>query len=893
MAAISQRTVGLIGGVSQQPDSLMLPGQLRECDNYYPDPTFGLLKRPGTQFIRRLENTSNGGSWFFICKGLDEKLLLQITNNGVVKVWDAQSGIQQTVNSLSGSSTTYATHIKPFDLEVLQINDYIFVLNRTVKVTDGVTTAPAQNPYGYVTLATIAYDTTYKIVLDGTSFTYNTPTTSGSNLNASTIINGLVSAINANPAYVATGVANYIHIRRANNADFSIEASGSLSGTGLVAYKGIVDGVQDLPKQFLNNTVIQVAGSRETNGDDYYVKFETSNNGAQGAGVWAETTQPGVNLGVNPATMPHALIREANGTYTFRELSETAANSYVLSTTVSGIPSAVSVTSNGTARWIVGQTFPVYGGSGINLKLEVTSVSAQNQITGIKIARAGQGYTASNVVTNKEGDSFTITAVGSATISGSTWATQYWSQRTVGDIDTAPSPSFVGETISGISFFKNRLILMSRENIVCSQAGEFLAFYPSTVITVVDSDPIDISAGSTTRVAFHHALQQSNGLLVFADNAQYILQTRTEAFAPSTAELNLISSFSHTVDVKPLDLGSTVVVVEENQTSIAVNELTVSLDSNPLKKELSKLIPSYIPNGLTLVTNSLSASLFGFISKQEPDALYLFRYYTQDQERLIASWFKWTFPTDILLVDFHEDEIFIVLSADDGPVLCRMELLTETPGGAILFEDKYIDLRMDLFDYNPAKAYVSATDETKIFFKEGANIASAQPCVVKISANDNATVEYPQMQYNAAAPAGQKYYVLIEGDQTAEQYALGYRIVSTARFPGFYVKREKISDELNVPIVHRVRFYSHESGPFEAVLDVPGRTQFSLTLPQITANQSQANKPPMLRTGENIIPIMAKGRDVDLKIICNDPFPLSLVTMTWEGTYNNKGIRSV
>ena len=893
MAAISQRTVGLIGGVSQQPDSLMLPGQLRECDNYYPDPTFGLVKRPGTQFVRRLDNSVSGGTWFFICKGLDEKLLLQISNAGVVRVWDAQSGIQQTINALSGTATTYATHTKSSDLEVLQINDYIFVLNRGVIVQDVATTSTAQTPFGYVTLSTIAYDTTYRVVLDGTAFTYNTPTTSGSNLNANTIISNLVSTINANPAYVATGIANYIHIRRANNADFSIEATGSISGTGLVAYKGTVDGVQDLPTQFLNNLVIKVAGNSDTNGDDYYVKFETSNGGAQGAGTWVETIKPGEVLGLNATTMPHALIREANGTYTFRELSASAAASYVLSTTVTGIPTAVSVTSNGNARWNLGQSFPVYGGSGINLRLIVTGVNAQKQITAVQIARAGQGYTASNVVTNNQGDSFTITTVGSATISGSSWANQFWSQRTVGDADSAPSPSFVGSNISGIAFFKNRLILMSDENLVCSQAGEFLAFYPSTVITIVDSDPIDISAGSITRVEFRYALQQTNGLLVFADNAQYILQTRTEAFSPSTAELNLISSFSHTTEVRPLDLGSTVVVVEENERSIAVNELTINIDVNPLKKELSKLIPSYIPNGITLITNTLSASLFGFSSVQEPESLYLFRYYTQDSERLIASWFKWTFPAPILVAELHEDEAFIVLNCDNQPVLCRMELLTETPGGAIFFDNKYVDLRMDLFDYNPAKAYVSATDETKIFFDEGANIASAQPCVVKISPNDNSFVEYPTLQYNAAAPAGQKYYVLVDGDQTTEQFALGYQITSTARFPGFYVKKEKVSDEMNVPIVHRVRFYSHESGPFEASLDVPGRATFNITLPQITANQSQANEAPMLRTAENIIPIMAKGKDVDLTITCNAPFPLALVTMTWEGTYNNKGIKAV
>lgn len=892
MAAISQRIVGLIGGVSQQPDSLMLPGQFRECDNYYPDPTFGLLKRPGTKLIRHLDNAGAGGSWYFISKGDDDKLILQINEDGTLNLWDGQSGIQQTLNAISGSAQTYASHTNSADIEVLQINDYVFVLNRGVFVEDDGVNSATQVPFGYVTLTTIAYDTSYRVTIDGNNFTYNSPTSSGSNLDANTIINALVSSINGNPNYVATGVANHIHIRRADNADFSLEATGSISGTGLTAYKGTVSGVEDLPDQFLNGQVIRV-GAGEADEDDYYVVFETSDGSAKGAGTWVETIGPNVPLGVDPTTMPHALIKEADGTYTFRELSEAAAAAYTTSTTVSGIPTAVSVTSNGNARWSIGQKFAVYGGTGLNLRLEVTSVNANRQITGVSIVRAGRNYTAADVVTNLEGDTFTIDTVGSATLSGSTWATQYWEQRTVGDEISAPSPSFVGERITGISFFKNRLVLMSNENVICSQAGNFLAFYPSTVITIVDSDPIDLSAGSKTRIEFRHAIQQPVGLLTFADNAQYMLQTRTEAFSPATAELNALSTFSHSNNVKPIDLGSTLVVAEQNSKSIAITELSINIDTPPLKTDLTKIVPSYIPTGITSITNTLSASVFGLRSIQEPNAVYLFRYYTQNQERLMASWFKWTLPGDILMMEFVEDEVFAVIQADDEAVLCHMNLLTEGAGGAIAFEGDYVDLRMDLFDYNPSTSYVSADDETRIFFKEGANIATAQPCLVFITPNDAAYVQYPDLEYDAGAPVGEQYYVTIPGDETAQQFAVGYQFTADARFPGFYVKKDKVADELNPPVVHRVRLYSHESGPFSITLNVPGRNEFTLTLPQITSDFTEFNQAPMLRTAENIVPIMAKGKDADLRVLCNAPFPLALVTMTWEGTYNNKGIKAV
>ena len=51
MATVTQTIPGYLGGVSKQPDDKKLPGQLRDSINAYPDPTFGLTKRPGFKWI--------------------------------------------------------------------------------------------------------------------------------------------------------------------------------------------------------------------------------------------------------------------------------------------------------------------------------------------------------------------------------------------------------------------------------------------------------------------------------------------------------------------------------------------------------------------------------------------------------------------------------------------------------------------------------------------------------------------------------------------------------------------------------------------------------------------------------------------------------------------------
>lgn len=898
MASISQKVVGLIGGVSQQPDSLKLDGFFRECINYYPDPTFGLLKRPGIKLIGHLEAPVEDASWFFIPKSKNEKLILQVTRTGEVRLFDAQSGHEYQVNALSASAEDYAVHNEKTELEVFQINDYIFFLNRQVTVEANATTTASQNSFGYLLLETVAYDTTYKVKLAGNTVTYTTPVSSGSNLSAETVISNLTSQINGVSGFTATGVGNAVYVAKTNGADFSMEASGGLAGTGLKAYKGTIDGVDQLPAQFINGKIIRIAADKGSTGDDYYVKFETSDGGTAGAGVWKETVGPSVKLGIDPTTMPHAIIKEADGTYTFRELSESAASAYTLSTSVSGIPTSVSVVSNSHITWAVGQTFAAYGGSGFDLRLKVEAIDNQGQITDVSIVKAGQDYVALEQVTSREGDVFEIDTVVTDTISGDTWADQYWADRIVGDEETNKDPTFVGKRITGISFFKNRLVLMSGENVICSQAGSFFDFFASTVITTVDNDPIDISAGSLTPIELRYAIQQPSGLIVFADNSQYILQTKTEAFSIKSAELNLLSSFSQSGYIAPVDTGVSIVFVEEGQKAATVTEMQLNGDQTPFTETITKIIPSYIPSYITEFKGTTSASVFALKSKQDEKNIYLFRHHTRATERLMASWFKWEFPAPVTLFDFYQDEITVVLKGDTGYVLGHIQLLTEQPGGAIQFDDQYFDLRLDLFDYNPSKSYDAGSDTTKIFFKENCDISDAQPCLVTITSNNPGSVEYLDLEYDAGAPVGEKYYVLADGDRTNDDFCLGYQITSHALLPNFYVSSSGErsggrKDTLNIPVVHRVYLYSNNSGPFTAVLDVLGRQTFTLDLPQITSDVSEANEVPMLRSAENIIPIMASGKYVELQINCDAPFPLSLVTMNWEGTYNNKGIKAV
>ena len=75
--------------------------------------------------------------------------------------------------------------------------------------------------------------------------------------------------------------------------------------------------INKLPLTAPDGYFVKVTGEATSTGDVYWVMYDAERN------MWKETVVPNINRGVNSSTMPHALVREANGTFTFRPLSWT------------------------------------------------------------------------------------------------------------------------------------------------------------------------------------------------------------------------------------------------------------------------------------------------------------------------------------------------------------------------------------------------------------------------------------------------------------------------------------------------------------------------------------------------------------------------------------------
>ena len=93
----------------------------------------------------------------------------------------------------------------------------------------------------------------------------------------------------------------------------------------MTAIKGQAQDVAELPSQGWDGTILKVNNTEDSDADDYFVRFTTQSEGIPGSGSWEETVAPNTITTLNSATMPQALIRQADGNFSLEPLNSDSA----------------------------------------------------------------------------------------------------------------------------------------------------------------------------------------------------------------------------------------------------------------------------------------------------------------------------------------------------------------------------------------------------------------------------------------------------------------------------------------------------------------------------------------------------------------------------------------
>jgi len=323
MALVSRTIPNLVQGISQQPEVLRLSSQATVQENGFSSVVEGLKKRPPTNYLAKLSSSTPNNAYIHtINRDTTERYLIQITS-GSIKVYTT-AGVEKTV-VMQTSASNYLTSTDPKgDFVAMTVADFTFILNKQKTTAMASTTSSAKVEQAVYSVLQGVDSTKYSITIDGTTYNFTS-----SNTNSESIRDGLFSAV---------GTPANCTVTKLGNSSFSVvKSSGTLSisasdGYGDDASQVVADTVQnfvDLPSPAIDNMVVQITGDATNNFDDYYVQYDSSGD------VWQESVAPSTKTTLDNTTMPHVLIRTADGNFRF---SQVDGSTYTISGTDYTVP---------------------------------------------------------------------------------------------------------------------------------------------------------------------------------------------------------------------------------------------------------------------------------------------------------------------------------------------------------------------------------------------------------------------------------------------------------------------------------------------------------------------------------------------------------------------------
>lgn len=393
---------------------------------------------------------------------------------------------------------------------------------------------------------------------------------------AAQLVSGIIASSSA--TFNVTRDGSVIHVWRKDQGEFSISWSDGIADEGMQVVKGSIQTFSDLPAKAWHGFTVEIVGDQSSSFDNYYVKYDESGNST---GTWIETIGADEEYLLNAATMPHALIRQADGTFSFERID--------------------------------------------------------------------------------------------------------WDERKVGDLESNPMPSFVGQKINDIFFHRNRLGFVAGENLIFSKAGSFFDFFITTATALLDEDPIDVAVSHTKVSILKHAVPFNETLLLFSDQTQFQLGV-TDVLTPETISINQTTEYEADLTAKPVGAGRYVYFAINRGNYTGMREYYVDAETEVEEaQEITAHVPTYIPDGVFKIASSDNESALVCLSDQTPNQLFIYKYYWSGTEKLQSSWSRWVFAEEdnILYCDFIESNLYLLVEREDGT---HLEVIPFAPNPA---EDRW------------------------------------------------------------------------------------------------------------------------------------------------------------------------------------------------------------
>ena len=946
MASVTQTIPSFTGGISEQPDQLKFPGQVKDVTNAIPDITRGLYKRPGAKRVGTtpLANVQSGGSWFHYHRDEEEGSYIgQVAADGQLRMWKASgdnAGAAQTIVYGTGGQTAIQNYLATSNAENIQfltINDTTFVSSRdstnanTLVGSTGTTTANPNTHFAFIEVTRTENGRQYGLNLYSTN-----ATTSFTRATRLKIQSDTLDESGGTGQCRGIGIQTFsVDSGSKKNLIFKLDIRGQQGNIG-----GEGNDPDDFACAYNRSIILLHGGEGWTTGDTTTVTLDQA-KGRTVTGTSSSGTSGNSGKGESSATytievLEHETVTvKANLGLVRPEPtpfdSDTAVSAdQVLGGIISELPTGISGT-------IIGNGIYLSSNSSFNCEIVEDDLmrsmgTSVNDVTLLpKQCKHGYIVKVANARISEEDDYYlrfdglndqdgtgswtecakpgiaksltnmplviqrtslanggTSSEIATFTIKQFTYA-----DREVGDDNSNPFPTFKDKRINKVLFFRNRLAVLAGENVILSRPGTLGTpdFFAETALTVSANDPIDISCSSTFPSELFDGLDINSGLVVFSTNQQFLLSSDDTVLNPDTAKLRSIATFNYNKDIPPVSLGTTIAYLDDSGKFSRFNEMAnIAREGEPNVVNQSQVVPTLLPKDIDLLTNSRENNLV-IIGKTDSDTVQGFRYLNVGDKRQQSAWFKWKFNNPLLYHFVINDEYYFL---DTDKFLQSVRLVQTESDPAIVQDNVDFLLHVDNHTTISGGSFSASTNLTT--FSSVSWLPSVTTPNYDLVVIDTNTNSARVGRYGKPTSTSTTSFTL-PGDWSGVTLTIGYLYEYSVAFPTFYLSRQQgestRADVNSSLVVHRVKFHFGKIGLYETTLSRVGKSDYTEVYESTELDEYDVSDAPYLEEFIKTVPVYEKNTNVDITLKSSHPAPSTLRAVSWEGDYSPKYYRRV
>lgn len=641
----------LVHGMSQLNAAERQPVHALQCINTWPTVEHGDQKRPPTIHVAKIYNSSFGDAYVHgINRGSGEQYLALFKFGAtsasglvadilgtVVPVFQRNAGGVYSACQYDylNTSTAYAP---PAYIRAMTVQDYTFVVNRN-RAVDMANTLTSSNTAGlahvFVRQGLYAMRYTVKLKIGATTYTVNANTHEvlGINFPLSTSGDGYPVWDYGFPTPSASGARVSV-----KTEDIAQNLTDKLNGVVSAAL-----GANIVPAGVLTATrvgsVIKVQIQAAATD---YVSFEVTTSQGDGLayGIWKDID----NFGFLPLTFTHGHVVRVKG-----NSSDTLDDYYV---------KFVADLGSGFGIGVWEETIK----TGIAYKWKTFTLASHPHA----------------LIRRTDDSGGTVTGTPNAKFFS--WEPLGMEDRAVGDVDSNPAPSFVSTTtfynpndpnaafaiaryVDDVTFFQDHLCFTSGENISCSEAAAYFNFFRTTVRSVPDADPIDVSITSDKVTKIHSAIPFAGKLILFSEEAQHQF-LGAPTLTPATVEASEVSRYQSTPACRPVAFedGIYFPVLQGSYSRLKSLTPTPNAESSFTALDLSLHVPEFIEGNIRQIAVTTDSAITAVLSDGALDTVYVLKQHREGSQILQSAWVKFVIEgATIRGMEFFDTKLYLVL----------------------------------------------------------------------------------------------------------------------------------------------------------------------------------------------------------------------------------------